>query len=159
MKEHKKDIFLCMWLSAVVTVIVLVIITLFYDHDYGEIAKKIVPAVYIILQMAISLVMTIKTKKSMLCPLSQLVFTTILGIIAPILLIILGSLASRFDIRFLKDLFAMFFGPAIFSGFVAVVYVIEYAVVTTTSFVFSTITALITGGLIKLSEKNSERKI
>ena len=95
----------------------------------------------------------------MLCPLSQLVFTTILGIIAPILLIAIGSLARRFDIRFLKDLFAMFFGPAIFSGFVAVVYMIEYAVVTTEAFVFSTITALITGGLIKLSEKNSERKI
>mgnify|MGYP003295200697 CR=1 FL=1 len=159
MKEHKKDILLCIGLSAAVTVIALVIITLLYGHDYGKIANKIVPSVYIILQMITSFVMTMKTKKSMLCPLSQLVFTTTLGILAPILLIALGSFASRFDIRFLKDLFAMFFGPAIFSGFVAVVYLIEYAVVTTTSFVFSTITALITGGLIKISEKNSERKI
>ena len=157
MKEHKKDIFLCMGLSAVTTIIALVIIIALYD--YNEIAKKIVPAVYIILQMITSFVMTMKTKKLMLCPLSQLVFTTLLGITAPILLIALGSFASRFDIRFLKDLFAMFFGPAIFSGFVAVVYMIEYAVVTTEAFVFSTITALLTGGLIKISEKNSERKI
>ena len=157
MKEHKKDILLCMILSAATTIIALVIIIALYN--YNEISKKIVPVIYIVLQMITSFVMTMKTKKLMLCPLSQLVFTTLLGIIAPILLIALGSFASRFDIRFLKDLFAMFFGPAIFSGFVAVVYMIEYAVVTTTSFVFSTITALITGGLIKISEKNSERKI
>ena len=157
MKEHKKDIFLCMGLSAMTTVTAIVLIAALYDHN--EISKKIVPAVYINLQVITSFAMTMKTKKSMLCPLSQLVFTTLLGILAPILLIALGNFASRFDIRFLKDLFAMFFGPAIFSGFVAVVYLIEYAVVTTTSFVFSTITALLTGGLIKISEKNSERKI
>jgi len=157
MEKHKKDILLCMILSAVTTVIAIVLIAALYDHN--EISKKIVPAVYIILQVITSFAMTMKTKKSMLCPLSQLVFTTLLGILAPILLIALGNFASRFDIRFLKDLFAMFFGPAIFSGFVAVVYMIEYAVVTTTSFVFSTITALLTGGLIKISEKNSERKI
>lgn len=157
MKEHKKDILVCMGTSAVTTIIALVLIITLYD--YNEIAKKIVPVIYIVLQMITSFVMTMKTKKLMLCPLSQLIFTTLSGIIAPILLIALGSLASRFDIRFLKNLFAMFFGPAIFSGFVAVVYMIEYAVVTTTSFVFSTITALITGGLIKISEKNSERKI
>ena len=157
MKEHKKDILLCMILSAATAIIALVIIIALYN--YNEISKKIVPVIYIVLQMITSFAMTMKTKKSLLCPLSQLFFTTAFGILAPILLITLGSLASRFDIRFLKDLFAMFFGPAIFSGFVAVVYMIEYVVVTTTSFVFSTITALITGGIIKLSEKNSERKI
>lgn len=156
MKEHKKDILVCMGASAATTIIALVIIIALYN--YNEISKKIVPVIYIVLQMITSFAMTIKTKKSLLCPLSQLFFTTAFGILAPIVFIVIGSFASKYDIRFLKDLFAMFFGPVIFSGFYMIYYILRYVWLTTLSFIVSLITALITGGVIKIKEKISEKE-
>lgn len=156
MKEQSKNIALCIWLSLAATVVTLVVTIVLYD--YKEIADKAVPIIYIALQTIISIVMTIKSKKTMLCPLTQLIFSGAFGIFAPIVIVCLGSFASRFDIRFLKDLFAMFFGPAIFSGFYMIYYILRYAWLTTFSFVVSLITALITGGVIKIKEKISEKE-